>query len=113
MPTFRLIAKDGTLYFPHGGLDDRWDQRKDEPSLLYRRYYAGDVDTVPWPLASDWADLAELRGRLAVALFDERETNEHFPTDAVIELPDGTPFDFEAELAVYEAAERERRAKEA
>jgi hypothetical protein len=31
-------------------------------------------------------------------LYDERECNDFFPSDAVIELPDGTVFDFDAIL---------------
>ena len=93
--TIRLIADEGMLFFPHGGSYGD----KAEPSLLIRRYDAGDCDTCPWPMASPFASLEKLRSRLALALYDERECNDHFPSCASIELPDGSPFDFDAVLA--------------
>lgn len=88
--TIRLIAIDGTLYFPHGGFDlETYTRRADETALLMHRYPAGDVDTIPWPII----DERHLE-RLAIALYGERECNAWFPVDALIELPDGTPFDF-------------------
>jgi hypothetical protein len=58
------------------------------------------MDTCPWPMSSDYATFAQLRQRLAMALYDERETNSTWPVDEVlvIELPDGTQFDFDAVL---------------
>lgn len=96
--TFRLVAIDGMLHFPFGGINATLREAPSEPSLLLKMYDAGDCDTVPWPLVSEHATRAELRKRLASALYDERETNSEFPSDASIELPDGTPFDFDAEL---------------
>lgn len=87
----QLLAIEGTLYFPtseDGG-----------PCLLLRRYDAGDCDTIPWPLRSEYASDAELRKRLASALYDERETNSTFGAACGdVLLPDGTLFSFEYEL---------------
>ena len=47
---------------------------------------------------------ADLRARLARALFEERETNETWIHGATILLPDGTPFDLDAELWQAEQA---------
>jgi hypothetical protein len=88
-PTIRLLSIDGTLYFPYGG--HTWGDltpRADEPALLIRYYPEGDVDTIPWPMDERHTE------RLAIALFDQRECNAYFPGDALIELPDGSPFDF-------------------
>ena len=99
MKTIRLMAIDGMLFFPMGGADlsaesmESMFDREDRPSLLLRGHAAGDVDTIPWPWAHDYTE------RLAHALFDERECNKFFPMDAVIELPDGTPFDFDRYVA--------------
>lgn len=89
MATFRLIEQHGVLYFPKGDMSD-----DNLPSLLIRMYPAGDCDTCPWPIAHR-TDEAELKQRLLIALYDERETNPFFPSDAVIELPDGQVFDFQ------------------
>ena len=85
--TYRLIVKEGMLFFPSGCWTD-----PELPSLLYWRYDAGDVDVCPWPMQTE----AE-RIRLAHALFDERETNEDWTVrdTTIIELPDGTVFDFD------------------
>ncbi len=92
MTTYRLIAKDGSLYFPHGGMTESagWERTQDQPALLLHVYPEDGCDRAPWPFNSD-AD----RKLAACALFDERECNEFFPTDAKIELPDGTEFDFD------------------
>jgi hypothetical protein len=109
MTVVRLIVKNNALYFPFGGPDfDRAPgapASPDLPTLLICRYDDGDYDTVPYPFPKRKA--AELRKRLARALFDERECNDLFPRDAVIELPDGTPFDAHAVLKheLNEAAE--------
>jgi hypothetical protein len=94
----RLVNVDGTLYFPKGGVDNDLKRQADEPSLLLCVYDAGDCDTIPWPLESAHASTEVLCHRLAAALYDERETNDHFGVDDTIELPDGTPFDFDTEL---------------
>jgi hypothetical protein len=91
----RLIAINGKLYFPFGGYDSELNPDANSPSMLMRRYSAGDCDTCPWPMVSEYATPAELRTRLACALFDEREMNDHFPDSAIIELPDGSIFDFD------------------
>lgn len=105
MTTFTLIAKNNSLYFPHGG--DDWaaagDVRRDcpdHPSLLICRYDE-DMDVCPWPMTSEYATAAELRERLASALYDERESNPSWPNkpEVVILLPDGKPFDFDDVLA--------------
>ncbi len=98
--TFTLILKNGTLYFPHGGSDAMngdWDVFE-YPSLLLRRYPAGDCDTCRYPFVpAEYSDDTEhdLRVRLAFALYDERECNAYFPDDAVILLPNGERFDFD------------------
>lgn len=95
MKTIRLMAIDGMLFFPMGGADlsaesmESMFDREDKPSLLMHDYAAGDVDMIPWPWKQDYTL------RLARALFDERECNKFFTNDVSIELPDGTPFDFD------------------
>ena len=91
--TVRLTAINGRLYFPHGGgaaPTNDFKGLKGSPRLLIRSYAAGDFDTCPWPFTKP----EEHAGRLQIALFDERECNPFFPSGAVIELPDGTPFPF-------------------
>lgn len=88
--TVRLIVKDGHLYFPFGGVDANFCRSREVPSMLFRSYPAGDVDLIPWPFKKP--DHAH---RLAAALYDERECNDYFPVNAVIELPDGVPFHFD------------------
>lgn len=93
----QLIPKDGALYFPYGGFDydaSGFDPVPSKPSMLLCRYDTGDCDKVPWPLVSDFVSTDELKARLARALYDERECNEFFPTDAAIALPDGNIFNF-------------------
>jgi len=106
MNTFTLTAQHGRLHFPHGG--DDWTgegpTRRDcpeLPSLLICRYDSGDCDTCPWPMESAFATAAQLRERLALALYDERESNGCWPNtpDVVILLPDGTRFDADDVLA--------------
>lgn len=107
MTTFTLIAKNKSLYFPHGG--DEWaaagDVRRDcpeHPSLLICRYDAGDVDTCPWPMVpSEHYTLEDLRHNLATALYDERESNACWPNkpEVIILLPDGERFDLDDVLA--------------
>lgn len=104
-----LTVEDGTLYFPMGGSDamnGEWDC-PELPSLLLRRYDAGDCDTCPWPMRSDFATEAELRERLARALYDERETNACWPAhgEVVILLPNGERFDWDGVLAAAEQNE--------
>lgn len=92
--TFRLVVKHDALAFPHGGNNFDVKPTKyddiDTPSLLVRLYDAGDCATIPFPLR-DERDAKNL----AHALFDERECNPFFPADAIIELPDGSVFDFD------------------
>lgn len=107
MTTFTLIAKNNSLYFPHGG--DDWaaagDVRRDcpeHPSLLIRRYDEGDIDTCPWPMVpSEHYTLEDLRHNLASALYDERESNACWPNkpEVIILLPDGERFDLDDVLA--------------
>ena len=95
MDTIKLISIDGKLYFPFGGMNfDTLENDKSIPSLLMRRYPAGDIDTIPWPMVSKYKPRDQLIERLQDALFDERETNSFFPVDALIQLPDGELFDF-------------------
>ena len=95
-PVIRLVVEYKRLAFPHGGmnLDDEPPKYEDfdTPSLLVRLYDAGDRDSIPWPLPK--RGRAKHLKNLAHALFDERECNKFFPADAVIELPDGSAFDF-------------------
>jgi hypothetical protein len=98
MTTVRLIVKNNALYFPFGGTDfDKpgCPSSPELPTLLIRRYPAGDFDTVAWPLPRGKAKRESALRNLAYALFDERECNDLFPLDAVIELPDGTVFNFD------------------
>jgi hypothetical protein len=98
MTTVRLIVKNNALYFPHGGTDfdaPGCPASPDLPALLIRRYPAGDFDTVSWPLPRAKAKRESALRNLAYALFDERECNDLFPHAAVVELPDGTAFDFD------------------
>jgi|LakMenEpi03Aug12_release.lakeMendotaPanAssembly.Ray.scaffolds.fasta_scaffold443610_2 hypothetical protein len=102
MKVVRLIVKNNALYFPFGGTDfDKpgCPSSPDLPTLLIRRYDAGDRDTISWPLPRAKAKRETELRNLAYALFDERECNDLFPRDAVIELPDGTVFDFDSILA--------------
>ena len=96
--TFRLVTNSfNALCFPHGGIaddDGTVTPAEDVPSMLIRVYPAGDCDVIKFPFAAGRE--AELRKLLARALFDERETNDFFPSDAVIELPDGSRFDFDS-----------------
>lgn len=100
MNVIRLTVKHRVLYFPRGGVNYDASPVKyddpDTPAILTRAYDDGDADTIPWPMPK--RKLPELRKRLARALYDERETNAFFPSDAVIELPDGTVFDIESNL---------------
>jgi hypothetical protein len=102
MADITLAAIDGRLHFPRGG-----DDLEEHPSILMRIYDAGDMDTVPWPLECQFSTREELEDRLASALYDERECNRFFPTDASIRLPDGTAFDFDAVLARRRVRPRE------
>lgn len=99
--TIRLTVKHRVLHFPRGGVNYDANPVKfdcpDTPSILIRRYDSGDCDTIAWPMPK--RKLPELRKLLARALYDERESNSFFPSDAVIELPDGTVFDFDSILA--------------
>ena len=98
MTKVRLIVKNNALYFPHGGTDfdkSGCPASADKPSILFRQYEAGDRDTISWPLPRAKAKRETELRNLAYALFDERECNDLFPYDAVIELPDGTVFNFD------------------
>jgi hypothetical protein len=95
----RLIVEHNCLSFPHGGTD--FDKpgcpaSRDVSSILARRYDDGDFDTIPWPIPK--RSRAKHLKNLARALFDERRSNPFFPVSAVLELPDGTPFDAHAVL---------------
>ena len=93
--TFRLMVEHDVLYFPNGGADFNvsFDRVESMPSMLIRSYPAGDCDAIPFPML-DESDAENL----AHALFSERECNPFFPSDAIIELPDGTVFDLNAPL---------------
>lgn len=96
--TIQLVAQNGNLYFPFGGYDDSLRRQAAQPNLLLKMYDAGDCDCIPWPLVPaeySNASVSDLEQRLASALYDERESNEFFPVDAVIELPDGGVFNFD------------------
>lgn len=71
--------------------------------ILLRMYAAGDCDSIGWPFSRSPSQLARQKGNLAMALFDARECGL-VPNESVVELPNGEPFDFDAELAIYEAA---------
>jgi len=98
MTTIRLIVEHNRLSFPFGGTDfskPGCPTSRDVSSILARRYDAGDFDTISWPLPRGKAKRESALRNLAYALFDERECNDLFPYDAVIELPDGTVFNFD------------------
>lgn len=88
MKVHTLVVEDGHLSFPTGGPDGG-------TSILMRFYEAGDMDTCPWPFEPKDKDL---RHRLAIALYDERESNSTFGVRDTVVLPDGQPFDFDAVL---------------
>jgi hypothetical protein len=90
MKVHTLVVVDGSLYFPTGDFEDA-----SKPSLLMRMYDAGDCDTCPWPMVSSHKTVDELRVRLAIALYDERETNSTFGIHDKVALPDGELFDFD------------------
>ena len=99
----KLVAKDGILWAGE--------------TLLLRVYDAGDCDTCPWPMVSDYSTAAQLRERLAITLYDAREMGD-IPSDAdIVLLPDDTEFHFDEELAAareedhdedYEAPDTDR-----
>lgn len=98
-PVIRLVlSADNALQFPFGGVNDDFDRDANVPSTLMYYYPAGDVDSFAFPL-SDNTYMTDVERKLARALFDQRECNDFFPRDAIIELPDGTVFDFDAILA--------------
>lgn len=84
----QLVVQHDALYFPTSD--------SGEPSVLVRRYAAGDFDTIPWPMQSPHRSEHELRLDLAHALYDERECNDTFPQGCSdVLLPDGTMFSFD------------------
>jgi hypothetical protein len=85
--TIKLLAIDGRLWFPTGDWIDH-----NRPSLLIAQYPSGDCDTVSWPLESGDTHI------LAIALYDERETNIDYNYETAILLPDGTVFNVDYEL---------------
>ena len=95
----RLTVQHRVLHFPRGGTNYDANPVKfdcpDTPALLVRYYDSGDCDTIAWPLPRAKAKRESALRNLAYALFDQRECNDLFPRAAVIELPDGTVFDFD------------------
>jgi hypothetical protein len=72
-------------------------------AILLRVYDAGDCDSCPWPMVSDYSTEAQLRERLAIALYDAREMGD-IPSDAhIVLLPNDEPFHFDEELIEAEA----------
>lgn len=99
MTTIRLVlSADNALQFPSGGVNDDFESDANTPSTLMYFYDAGDHDSFAFPLSAN-KYMTDVERKLARALFDQRESNPFFPTDAVIELPDGTVFDFDSILA--------------
>lgn len=97
-PVIRLVVKHSALCLPFGGYDDNFEPSAELPSIISYTYPAGDRDTFAFPLSAN-KYMTDVERKLARALYDERECNEFFPSDAVIELPDGTVFDFDSILA--------------
>lgn len=97
-PVIRLVVKHSALCLPSGGYDDNFEPSAEVPSILMYIYPAGDVDSFAFPLSYN-KYMTDVERKLARALFDARECNSFFPYDAVIELPDGTVFDFDSILA--------------
>jgi hypothetical protein len=93
--TFRLVVMNGVLHFPHGGsdFDVAFDRLERVPSLLIAQQPKGGHASIPFPLR-----IAGDAENLIHALQAERECNKFFPDDAIIELPDGTVFDFDVLL---------------
>jgi hypothetical protein len=89
--TIKLIELNGMLYFP-------FTHKQAKPTMLMRFYRAGDMDAIPYPFSSDHETRERQLNNLAIALFDQREWNDGFPVHSIIELPDGTIFDFDARV---------------
>lgn len=98
-PVIRLVlSADNALQFPFGGVNDDFESDANTPSTLMYFYPAGDHDSFVFPLSRN-EYMTDVERKLARALFDERECNDFFPLDAIIELPDGTVFDFDSLVA--------------
>jgi hypothetical protein len=80
----KLIARDGYLYIG----DD----------IIVYVYPAGDADTIPWPMKSDFRSDAKIRNHLARALYDAHEMGDlPHGTESVL-LPDGAEFNIAGNL---------------
>jgi hypothetical protein len=79
----KLIAKNGTLYYPETVLD-----HFGEPSpIVLVIYPEGDCDFIPWPMNGKW------NAELASALYDAYESG--VISERSVELPDGSVFDID------------------
>jgi hypothetical protein len=96
--TIRLIVKNGVLFMPHGGWDQRYEEAGERESIILYRTPAATFEAIGFPLADSPATLSS-QIKLALALRDELQCNPFMGPADVIRLPDGSVFDFEAVLA--------------
>lgn len=92
MTTHQLFDQDGTLCF-YGPKEYPCE---DGTHMLFYRYPAGDIDTLPWPMVSRFRDDATLKKHLAHAIFDEVEMG-NIPQrhgEFTVLLPDGSEFPY-------------------
>lgn len=95
MSAVKLVEEFGRLCVPNAALHEQHvrDWFKDENPVLIYHYPAGDVDTIPWPIESEFSSREQLLEHLQVALLDCIETGT-LPVDtAAVLLPDGSTFD--------------------
>jgi hypothetical protein len=96
----QLIFKGDSLYLP----------AEPSPKMLLCIYPSGDCDRISWPLNRQENELigydeVRQRGMLASALFDAIETGDiPLSHERIVLLPDGSSFDIDEELHVWESS---------
>lgn len=68
-----------------------------DDALMYF-YPAGDMDTIPWPLTSEFRTDDVLRYQLACALYGARECGILASDRKEVTLPDGTEFSIDGNM---------------